>query len=179
MEKLYNQKLKHLLSTNAKLPFYEFTELPFFEKLIETKIKQLTTKKLLEEQPFYKQPIKNPRVKKLRNFELLHELPCYDDINISRKERAFRRYAEAYKVEIINNKSLIDSLSVSKNSIKNLFDELLREKWGFKYIISVKISLKKQINDNEFDPRALYFNSPVKTVINRRYHLNESFKFSI
>ena len=40
---------------------------------------------------------------------------------------------------------------MSKNSIKNLFDELLREKRGFKYIISVKITLKKRINDNEFD----------------------------
>ena len=27
---------------------------------------------------------------------------------------------------------------MSKNSIKNLFDELLREKRGFKYVINVK-----------------------------------------
>ena len=33
-----------------------------------------------------------------------------------------------HKMELINNKNLIDSLSVSKNSIKNFFDELLREK---------------------------------------------------
>ena len=111
--------------TNAKL----LSELPFFEKPIKAKIKQLTTKKLLQEQPFYKQSIKKPRIKKLKNYELLRELPFYDDINISRKERAFKRYAETYKVEIINNKSLSDSLSVSKNSIKNLFDELLRTKW--------------------------------------------------
>ena len=65
---------------------------------------------------------------------------------------------------------------MSKNSIKNLFDELLREKRGFKYIISVKIILKKRINDNEFDPKTVYFNSPVKTVINQRYHLNDSFE---
>ena len=92
--------------TNAKL----LSELPFFEKPIKAKIKQLTTKKLLQEQPFYKQSIKNPRVEKLRNVELLRELPFYDDINISRKERAFRRYAETYKVEVINNKSLSDLL---------------------------------------------------------------------
>ena len=67
-------------------------------------------------------------------------------------------------------------MSVSKNNIKNLFDELLREKKGFKYIISVKITLKKRINDNEFDPKTLYFNSLIKTVINRRYHLNDSFE---
>ena len=119
-------------------------------------------KKLLSEQPFYKQPRKNPRIKKLRNFELLRELPFYDDINISRKERAFRKYVETYKVEIINNKSLSDSFSVSKNSIKNLFDNLLRERRGFKYIISVKMTLKKQIDDNEFIPRTLYFNSLIR-----------------
>ena len=118
--------------TNAKL----LSELPFFEKPIKAKIKQLTTKKLLQEQPFYKQSIKKPRIKKLKNYELLRELPFYDDINISRKERAFRGYAKTYKVEIINNKSFSDLLLyVSKNSIKNLFNELLREKRGFKYII--------------------------------------------
>ena len=63
-----------------------------------------------------------------------------------------------------------------KNSIRNLFDELLREKRGFKYITSAKITLKKQSNDNELDPKTLYFNSLVKTVINRRYCLNDSFE---
>ena len=67
-------------------------------------------------------------------------------------------------------------MSVSKNSIKNLFDELLREKRGFKCIISVKIILKKRISDNEFDPKTLHFNSLVKRVINQRYHLNDSFQ---
>ena len=43
---------------------------------------------------------------------------------------------------MINNKSLSDSLSVSKNGIKNLFNELLREKRGFKYVLSTKIILK-------------------------------------
>ena len=79
--------------------------------------------------------IKNPSIKKLRNFELLRELLFYDDINVSRKERAFKRYVETYEVKIINNKNLSDSLYVSKNSIKNLFDDLLRERRSFKYIM--------------------------------------------
>ena len=65
-------------------------------------------------------------------------------------------------------------MSVGKNSIKNFFDELLREKRGLKYITHVKITLKKRINDNKFVPKTLYFNSLIKTVTNRRYHLNES-----
>ena len=67
-------------------------------------------------------------------------------------------------------------MSASKNSIKNLFDGFLGEKRGFKYIISVKTTLKKRINDNDFEPKTLYFNSLIKTVINRRYHLNYSFE---
>ena len=54
--------------------------------------------------------------------------------------------------------NLSDSLPVSKNSIKKLFDKLLREKRGFKYIISVKITLKKRINDNEFNFKTLHVN---------------------
>ena len=99
--------------TNAKL----LSELPFFEKPIKAKIKKLSIKKLLSEQPFYKQPIKKPRIKKLSNHELLRELPFYDDITISKKERAFGGYVETYKVEIINNKNLSDSLPVSKDNI--------------------------------------------------------------
>ena len=117
----------------------------------------MTIKKLLSEQPFYKEPIKKPRIKKLSNQELLRELPFYDDINISKNERTFRGYAETYKVESVNNRNLSDLLSVIKNSVKKLFDELLRKKRGFKYIISVKITLKKRINNNEFNLKTLYF----------------------
>ena len=108
----YGKTIKPIIKkfTNVKL----LSELPFFEKTLKAKIKQLNTKKLLQEQPFYKQSIKNPGVTKLENYELLRELPFYNDINISIKERAFRRYVETYKVKIINNKSLNYSLSVSK-----------------------------------------------------------------
>ena len=67
-------------------------------------------------------------------------------------------------------------MSVSKNSIKNLFDKLLREKRDFKYVLSYKIILKKRINDNVHKYSTIYFNSSGKTVINGRYHLNDSFE---
>ena len=102
--------------------------------------------------------------------------PFYDVINVLRKGRAFKKYAETYEVKIINKKSLNDSLSVSKNSIKNLFDEFLREKKAFKYVLSTKIMLKKRTSDNEHSFSTGYFNSLVKAAINGRYHLNESFE---
>ena len=102
----------------------------------------MNIKKLLSEQPSYKQPIlkKKRGIEKLSNQELLRELPFYGDINISKNKKTFRGYDKTYKVEIINNTNLRDLLSVSKNSIKNLFDELLRQKKGFKYVINVKIT---------------------------------------
>ena len=115
-------------------------------------------------------------MKKLSNHQLLRELTFYDDINILRKERAFKNYAETYEVENINNKSLSDSLSTSKNSITNLFGELLRQKMGFKYGLSTKIIFKKRINNNEHKYSTVYFNSQTKTVINQGYNLNESFE---
>ena len=45
-----------------------------------------------------------------------------------------------------------------------------------KYITSVKITLKKRINDDESDPKTLCSNSLVKRVINRRCGLNDSFE---
>ena len=152
------------------------SESPFFEKPLKAKIKQLTSKKLLQEQPFYKQPIKKIRIKKLKNKELLHELPFYVDINISRKERAFKGYAKTYDKEIINNRNLSDSLVISKPAIKDLFSNLLRNKNCFKYVLTAKISLEKHINNNEPKDCTVYFNSLIKTVINRRYHLNDSFE---
>ena len=79
-------------------------------------------------------------------------------------------------MEIINNKNLSDSLVISKPAIKDLFSNLLTEKKGFKYVLSTKIILQKRINDNEYTYSTAYFNSIVKTVINRRYHLKKSFE---
>ena len=83
------------------------------------------------------------------------------------KKKAFKGYAETYEVETIDNKSLSDSLSVGKNSPKNLFDELLRGKRGFKYVLNIKIISKKYINDNKHTYSTVCFNSLVKTVINQ------------
>ena len=56
--------------------------------------------------------------------------------------------------------------------LKDLLDEIK----GFKYQITIKVSLKKhkQNDDVEFSP--VYFNSTTKTVINFKYHLHKSFQ---
>ena len=58
------------------------------------------------------------------------------------RERALRGYAETYNVEVMDTKSLYDSLFLAKRSINDFFKDLLEEKRGFKYILPVKVTLK-------------------------------------
>ena len=62
--------------------------------------------------------MRKSRCKKLTNQNLLQLLPFYDDAGTLRERRAFRNYAEIYEVETIDNKSLSDSLFLSKNCMK-------------------------------------------------------------
>ena len=48
----------------------------------------------------------------------------------------------SYKVEIIEKKDPIKQLEASKSSITNLFSDLLNETKGFKYQITLKVTLK-------------------------------------
>ena len=83
----------------------------------------------------------------------------------------------SYKVEIIERKDPIVQLETSKSSIKNLFNDLLNEKKGFKYQITVKNFVKKKnklSEEIEFAP--VYFNSLTKTVINHRFKLENFFQ---
>ena len=52
----------------------------------------------------------------------------------------------SYKVEIIEKKDLILQLEASKSSINNLSGDLLNETKGFKYQVTVKVLLKKNIS---------------------------------
>ena len=57
--------------------------------------------------------------------------------------QAFRGYAMLHNVEIIERKDPIVQLKATNLSIKDLFGDLSNETKGFKYPITVKVSLKK------------------------------------
>ena len=95
-----------------------------------------------KELPFYNVSIEKPKIKPLKNVDLLAELPFYDQLNLIKTEQAFSGYAMSYKVEIVDKKDLIAQLEASKSSIKDLFNDLLNETRGFKYQITVKVLLK-------------------------------------
>ena len=129
-----------------------------------------------KELPFYNVSIDKPKIKRLKNIDLLAELPFYNQLNIIRTDHAFSGYAMSYKVEIVDKKDLIVQLEASKSSIKDLFNDLLNETKGFKYQINVKVLLKKYKSNGEIDFAPVYFNSSTKTVISYRYKLDQSFQ---
>ena len=97
-------------------------------------------------------PKRSKRPKRLTKYQALKNIPFYDSVSISRIQHAFRNYAETYDVEVVDRISLSDSLFLAKSSIIDLFKDLLKEKRGFKYILSVRVTLKRWNNEtNTYD----------------------------
>ena len=74
---------------------------------------------------FHNKHIERPKIKLLKNIDLLSELPFYEQLNVIKTNHAFRGYAMSYKVEIIEKKDSIKQLEASKLSIKDFFSDLL------------------------------------------------------
>ena len=85
-----------------------------------------------KELPFNNKHIKKPKIKRLKNIDLLSELPFYEELNVRKTNHALRGYAMSYKVETIEKKDPIKQLEASKSSIKYSFSDLLNETKGFK-----------------------------------------------
>ena len=92
-----------------------------------------------KELPFYNKHIEKPKIKRLKNIDLLSELPFYEELNVIKADHVDKGYAVSYKVELVEKKDPLIQLEASKTSIKDLFDDLLDEIKSFKYQINVKI----------------------------------------
>ena len=127
-----------------------------------------------KELPFCNKHIEKPKIKRLKNVDLLLELPLYQELNVIKTNHAFRGYATSCQVKLSEKKDPIKQLERSKSSIKDLFSDLLDETKGFKYQITLKVMLKKyKSTEIEFAP--IYFNSTTKTVTHRKFSLENAF----
>ena len=138
----YSEEIKSNKKKNKEFSNIKFlSELPFFPK----KSKNLTIKQLSDGLSF--PPKRKKRSKRLTKYQILSNVvPFFDDVLISRRERALREYAENYNVEIMDTKSLDDSLFLAKRSINDFLRYLLEEKRGFKYNLLGAITLKRWNN---------------------------------
>ena len=75
---------------------------------------------------------KKKRPRRLTKHQILKDiLSYYETVGISRKQHAFRNYAETSEVEVIDRIGLSDSLVLAKSGIIELFSDLLRKKKSF------------------------------------------------
>ena len=81
----------------------------------------------------------------------------------------------SYIVEIIEKKHPIKQLEGSKSSTKDLFSDLLNETKGFKYQITLSY-VKKYKPNREIEFIPFYFNSTTRTMINRKFSLENAFQ---
>ena len=61
----------------------------------------LTNINYFKELPFYNEPIKKPKIKRLKNNKLLAELPFFEQLSIIKTNQAFQGCAMSYKAELI------------------------------------------------------------------------------
>ena len=71
-----------------------------------------------KELPFYNKYIEKPKIKRLKNIDLLSELPFYEELNVIKANHAFRGYALSYKVKIIEKKIQLNSLKQVNQVLK-------------------------------------------------------------
>ena len=161
-------KKKKINFTNARF----LSELLFFPK----NVKDLTNYQLSRELPFF--PRKSKKPKRLTKHHILKNiLPYHDSVGTLRKQHAFRNYSGTYEVEVLDRINLNDSLFLAKSTIIDLFLDLLKEKGSFKYILSVKVTLKRWNNKtNTYDIDTSFHNSDTITVTKQRFDLNTSYE---
>ena len=111
----------------------------------------LNNKQVLKILPFYNGDV----VKKFNNVELMSELRFYKDLSVKEVSEAFKRYAKSYRVEIVDKKDPMIQLYSRKKRISELFGELLSEMKGFKYQITLFVTLKKSKLDGTVEYAAV------------------------
>ena len=132
----------------------------------------LDNEKLLEILPFYNVLIdfmEKPKVKGLTNVELLNELPFHNNLRVKEIAEAFKRYAISFKIETVDKKDARIQLYSSKLCIQDLFKVSLHDMKGFKYQITLYITLKKNKLDGKSEYARGYFHSFIKIVINENF----------
>ena len=120
---------------------------------------------------FHNVSIEKPRVKRLKNIDLLHKLPFCDELNTLKISKEFKECARSFNLEILNLKDTVAQLEATKSSIKYMFKDYWDEIKGFKYQITVNILLSKYKVNADIECVPVYFNSTTKTVFNSKYML--------
>ena len=59
---------------------------------------------MFQEIPFYNVPIEKPKIKTLKNVDMLIDLAFYDELNVVKTKKTLKKYARSCITEIMKNK---------------------------------------------------------------------------
>ena len=75
-----------------------------------------------KELPYFNEVIEKPKIKRLKNVDLLAEEPFYEQLGIIKTDQVSSGYAMSYKVEKVEKKKdPVVQLEASRSIIKDLF----------------------------------------------------------
>ena len=100
-------------------------------------------------------PIPTPKIKK----------PSEKRTIISQVEKALKGYTQSFDVELRDNKDPLLQLQKSRRAVEYLFNNLLVQTKGFKFVETLQVKFVKQSNDKNIQKNG-YFNSTTDLIIN-------------
>ena len=123
---------------------------PRTKKPLQAPIPTPRTKKPLQA------PIPTPRTKK----------PSEKRTIISQVEKALKGYTKSFDVELRDNKDPLLQLQKSRRAVEYLFNNLLVQTKGFKFVETLQVKFVKHSNDKKIQKNG-YFNSTTDLIINK------------
>ena len=106
--------------------------------------------------PLY-QPIAPPRIKK-------QPVPL-PRTKIAETHKALKGFTKSYEIGIKDNKDNLVQLQNTRLAMSRLFDKILNDTKGFKFVETLKVTFIK-MKDGELIDKSGYFNSKVQIVMN-------------
>ena len=92
------------------------------------------------------------------------------NVNIERSKVALKGYVRSYSISVVDSSDPLAQLIKARDSTTALLNKTLKSLGGFQFIETLKIKLKKSINNEdgatEYTDKTAYFNSKAQTIIN-------------
>ena len=107
-------------------------------------------------------PIPAPRTKKQTSEKPVPEKRTI----ISQVEKALKGYTQSFEVELRNEKDPLVQLQKSRRAVEYLFNNLLVQTKGFKFVETLQVKFVKYSNNNKILKNG-YFNSTTDLIINK------------
>ena len=86
---------------------------------------------------------------------------------ITKNSRALKGYTQSYEISIKNDKDALELLQNTILATSRVFEQILNETKGFKFVETIKVNFEK-LKDGELIDKTAYFNSRAHIIMNKK-----------